>query len=81
MLGIGLILLELLLLPFSCLVVPNSSMTVRHQTPLSLEFPRQEFGGEFPFPSPGELPNAWMEPVSLALQADSVSSELPGKSC
>ena len=67
MLDIVLILLELLLLLFSCLVVPNSSMTVRHQTPLSLEFPRQEFGGEFLFLSPGDLPKPGIKPVSSAL--------------
>ena len=32
-----------------------------------------------PFPSPGDLPNPGIEPWSPALQADTVSSEPPGK--
>ena len=32
-----------------------------------------------PCPSPGDLPEAGTEPSSLALQADSLPSELPGK--
>ena len=31
------------------------------------------------FPSPGDLPNPGMEPKFLALQADSLPSEPPGK--
>ena len=31
-----------------------------------------------PFPSPGDLPDPGIEPRSLALQADSLSSEAPG---
>ena len=32
-----------------------------------------------PFPSPGDLPNPGIEPWSPALQADTLSSEPPGK--
>ena len=32
--------------------------TVTHQTPLSMEFPRQEYWSGLPFPSPGHLPNS-----------------------
>ena len=32
-----------------------------------------------PFPSSGDLPNSGIKPVSPALQADSLLSELPGK--
>ena len=32
-----------------------------------------------PFPSPGDLPNTRIEPVSPTLQADSLPSEPPGK--
>ena len=32
-----------------------------------------------PFPSPGDLPNPGIEPRSPALQADALTSELPGK--
>ena len=32
-----------------------------------------------PFPSPGDLPDPGIEPVSLALQADDLPTELCGK--
>ena len=32
-----------------------------------------------PFPSPGDLPDSGIKPRSLALQADALSSEPPGK--
>ena len=35
------------------------------QAPLSIEFPRQEYWGGLPFPSPGDLPNPWIEPGLL----------------
>ena len=46
--------------------------TVAYHAPLSLGFPRQEYWNELPFPSPGYLPNPGIEPVSLALQVDSL---------
>ena len=49
------------------------------QAPLSVGFPRQEYCSELPFPSPGDLPNSGIEPRSPAWQADSLSTELPGK--
>ena len=48
--------------------------------PLSMEFSRQEYWGELPFPSPGDFPNPGIEPRSPVLQADSLPSEPPGKS-
>ena len=42
-------------------------------------FSRQEYWSGLPFPSPGDLPNPGIEPWSLALQADGLPSELPGK--
>ena len=56
--------------------------TAAHHTPLSMEFSRQEYWSEQPFPSPGDLLNPRMEPASLespALQADSFITEPPGK--
>ena len=53
--------------------------TVDHQAPLSMEFSRQEYWSELPVPSPGDLPNPGIKPMSLALQADSLLSEPPGK--
>ena len=42
-------------------------------------FSRQEYWSGLPFPSPGDLPNPGIEPGSLALQADALPSEPPGK--
>ena len=45
-----------------------------------MEFSRQEYWSEFPFPSPGDLPKIpGTEPRSSTLQANSLPSELPGK--
>ena len=49
------------------------------QAPLSMEFPRREYWSGLPFPSPGDLPDPGIEPGTPALQADSLLSELPGK--
>ena len=42
------------------------------QAPLPMEFPRQEYWSGLPFPSPGDLPNPGIQPVSPAWQADSL---------
>ena len=47
-------------------------VTVAHQAPPSIGFPRQEYWSGLPFPSPGGLPEPRMEPSSLAWQADSL---------
>ena len=44
-----------------------------------MEFSRQKYWSGWPFPSPGDLPDSGIEPGSLALQADSLLSEPPGK--
>ena len=38
--------------------------TVAHQAPLSMELFRQEYWGRLPVPSPGDLPDPWIEPAS-----------------
>ena len=38
--------------------------TVARQPPLSMGFPRQEYWSGLPRPSPGDLPNPGIEPVS-----------------
>ena len=43
-------------------------------------FSRQEYWSGLSFPSPGNHPQPGMEPGSPALQADSLPTELPGKS-
>ena len=61
-----------------CLTLCDS-MTVAHQTPLSMAFSRQECWSGLPFPSPGDLPNTGIESGSPALQAYTLPSEPPGK--
>ena len=53
--------------------------TVAWQTSLSMGFSRQEYWSELLFPSPGDLPNPGIEPGSPALQADSLPTEVWGK--
>ena len=53
--------------------------TAAHQAPLSMDFSRQEYWGGLPFPSPGDLPDPGIEPVSPTLQADSLLTEPPRK--
>ena len=53
--------------------------TVACQTPLSMAFSRQEYWGELPFPSAGDLPNPEIEPGSPALQVDSLPTEPSGE--
>ena len=53
--------------------------TVAHQAPLSMGFSRQEYWSGLPFPSSGDLPYPGIEPRSPALQADTLTSEPPGK--
>ena len=53
--------------------------TVAHQAPLFMEFSRQEYWSGLPFPSPWDLPDSGIKPKSLALQADGLTSEPPGK--
>ena len=62
-----------LLPPLSRSVVSDSSVTpwaVAHQAPLSVEFPRQESWSGLSFPSPGDLPDPGIEPMTFACQAD-----------
>ena len=53
--------------------------TVAHQAPLSMGFSRQEYWSGWPFPSPGNLPYPGIKPRSPVLQADSLLTELQGK--
>ena len=46
--------------------------TAARQAPLSMGFSRQEYWSGVPFPSPGDLPNPGIEPMSLALAGDSL---------
>ena len=51
--------------------------TIAHQAPLSMEFIRQEYWSGLPLPSPGDLPDPGIKPMSPASQADSFPSEPP----
>ena len=56
--------------------------TVAHQTPLSMEFSRQEYCRRLPCPPPEDLPKPGIKPespVTSALQAESVCTEPAGK--
>ena len=53
--------------------------TVAYQAPPSMRFSRQEHWSGLPFPSPGDLPYPGIEPWSPALQADTLTSQPPGK--
>ena len=56
--------------------------TVAHQALLSVQFFRQEYWSQLPCPSPGDLPNPGikpMSPVSPALAAGFLTTMPPGK--
>ena len=59
----------------SCLILVTP-WTVACQAPLNIGFSRQEYWSEFPFPSPGDLPDPVIEPRSPTLQADSLLTQL-----
>ena len=46
--------------------------TVAHQATLSMGFSRQEYRSVWPCPSPGDLPNPGIKPVSPTVQEDSL---------
>ena len=56
-----------------------TAWTVAGQSPLSMEFSRQEYWSRLPFPFPGDLHDPGTEPGSPMLQADSLLSESPEK--
>ena len=53
--------------------------TVTHQTPLSMEFSRQEYWSGLPFPTAGYLPNPEIKPVTPASADDLFTTAPPGK--
>ena len=59
----------------NCVQLFATPWTVAHQSPLSMEFPRQEYWSGQPFPSLGDLPDPGIKFRSPALQADSLPSE------
>ena len=49
----------------SCVQFFVTPLTLACQAPLSMEFSRQEYWSEFPFPSTGELPDPGTKPIPL----------------
>ena len=58
-----------LLSHFSRVRLCATTGTVACQAPLSMGFSRQEYRSGLPFPSPGDLPDPEIEPVSLTSPA------------
>ena len=52
--------------------------TAAYQALPSMGFSRQEYWSGLPFPSPGDLPNPGIEPMSPTLQADFLPAEPQG---
>ena len=44
-------------------------LTVAHQTLLYKEFPRREYWSKLPFPTPGDLPDPGIKPMTLTSPA------------
>ena len=66
----------------SCVSLFVTPCTIAHEAPQSMEFSRQEYWSGSPFPPPGDLPNAGIEPtssVSPALAGGFFTTEPPGK--
>ena len=63
----------------NCVQFSATPWTVACQAPLSMGFSRLEYWSGLPYPPLGVLPDPGIEPRSPALQADSLPSELPGK--
>lgn len=65
----------------SCLT-SVTPLTEACQVPLFIEFSRQKYWSKMPFPTPGNLPDPGIEPVSLAfptLAGRFFTTALPGK--
>ena len=54
------------------------SWTVSCQIPLSMGFSRQEYWSGLPFPSPGDLPDPGIKPISPALAGRFFTTKPPG---
>ena len=56
-----------------------TSRIVAYQARPSMGLSRQQYWSGLPFPNPGDLSDPGIEPLSPALQADSLLSEPSGK--
>ena len=50
-----------------------------HQSPLSMEYSRQEYWSGVPFPPSGDLPDTGIKPLYLPLVGRFITTEPPGK--
>ena len=63
----------------SCVHLFAPTGTVAHQTPLSMEFSRQEYWSGLPFPTPGDLPNPGIKAASPTFAGRFYTIEPPWK--
>ena len=66
----------------SCVRLFETPRTAAYQASLSMEFSRQEYWSRLSFPTPGDLPDPGIKPMSLAppaLAGGLFSTVLPGK--
>ena len=54
---------------FSCVQLSVTPSTVAHQAPLSMGFSRQKYWSGLPFPTPEDLPDPGIEPMSPVFPA------------
>ena len=54
------------MLSYSVMSDSVTPWTVAHQAPPSMEFSRLDYWSGLPFPSPGDLPDPGIEPISPA---------------
>ena len=64
---------------FSHVRLIATQQTIAHQAPLSMEFLQARILEWLLCPPPGDLPDPGIKPVSSVLQADSLTTEPPGK--
>ena len=57
----------------------ETPQTIAHQAPLSIGSSRPEYWSGLPFPSPGDLPDPGIKPVSPALAGGFLTTAPPGK--
>ena len=63
----------------SCIRLFVTPWTLARQAPLSVGFPRREYWSGFLFPSPGNLLESGIKPVSPALAGKFFTAASPGK--
>ena len=66
-------------LSLKCVQIFMTLWTVAHQFPLSMGFSRQEYWSELPFPSPWDLFNPGVKPLSPVLAGEFFTTESPAK--